>query len=51
MSGNEREGVPRGCFELDPAALPTEMFEAEKDSREKMRGPVKVHKPKLMHRP
>ncbi|PNY14503.1 chaperone protein dnaJ [Trifolium pratense] len=36
MSGNEREGVPRGCFELDPAALPTEIFEAEKDSREKV---------------
>ncbi|XP_045803387.1 uncharacterized protein LOC123896967 isoform X3 [Trifolium pratense] len=36
MNGDEREGVPRGCFELDPAALPTEMFEAEKDSREKV---------------
>ncbi|RHN80717.1 putative DnaJ domain-containing protein [Medicago truncatula] len=32
MSGDEREGVPRGCFEFDPAALPTEIFEAEKDS-------------------
>ncbi|KAK2456438.1 hypothetical protein QL285_003805 [Trifolium repens] len=35
MSGDEREGVPRGCFELDPAALP-DVFEAEKDSREKI---------------
>ena len=32
MSGTEREGVPRGCFEFDPAGLPTEIFEAEKDS-------------------
>ena len=32
MSGDEREGVPRDCFELDPAALPTYIFEAEKDS-------------------
>jgi hypothetical protein len=35
MSGDEREGVPSGCFELDPAALP-DVFEAEKDSREKI---------------
>jgi len=32
MSGDERKGVPKGCFELDPAALPTVIFEAEKDS-------------------
>ncbi|XP_057426795.1 uncharacterized protein LOC130720193 [Lotus japonicus] len=25
-TGNEREGVPRGCFELDTAALPTYFF-------------------------
>ncbi|XP_076949025.1 uncharacterized protein LOC143621503 [Bidens hawaiensis] len=27
MSGEEREGVPKGCFELDPAALPASVFE------------------------
>jgi len=27
MSGNEREGVPRGSFEFDPAALPSNLFE------------------------
>ncbi|RDX96406.1 DnaJ-like subfamily B member 12, partial [Mucuna pruriens] len=26
MTGEEREGVPRGSFELDPAALPTNHF-------------------------
>ncbi|XP_004495763.1 uncharacterized protein [Cicer arietinum] len=29
MSGDEREGVPRGCFELDPAALPTNFDDAD----------------------
>jgi hypothetical protein len=24
--------VPKGCFELDTAALPTDIFEAEKNS-------------------
>ncbi|XP_050274647.1 uncharacterized protein LOC126717223 [Quercus robur] len=24
MTGGEKEGVPKGCFELDPAALPTD---------------------------
>ncbi|KAL5068679.1 hypothetical protein RYX36_019566 [Vicia faba] len=28
MTGDEREGVPKGCFELDPAALPANIFEA-----------------------
>jgi hypothetical protein len=32
MSGDEREDVPKGCFELDTAALPTDIFEAEKNS-------------------
>ncbi|XP_076944399.1 uncharacterized protein LOC143615028 [Bidens hawaiensis] len=27
MSGEERQGVPKGCFELDPAALPASVFE------------------------
>ncbi|CAH8387051.1 unnamed protein product [Eruca vesicaria subsp. sativa] len=27
LTGSEREGVPPGCFELDTAALPKEMFE------------------------
>ncbi|KAE8718624.1 Bifunctional 3-dehydroquinate dehydratase/shikimate dehydrogenase isoform 1 [Hibiscus syriacus] len=27
MTGNEREGIPVGSFELDPAALPTYLFE------------------------
>lgn len=27
MTGKEREGVPPGCFELDTAALPKELFE------------------------
>ncbi|KAK7337840.1 hypothetical protein VNO77_18427 [Canavalia gladiata] len=27
MTGNEREGVPRGSFELDPAGLPNSLFE------------------------
>ncbi|ESQ32269.1 hypothetical protein EUTSA_v10003562mg [Eutrema salsugineum] len=27
MTGKEREGVPPGCFELDTAALPKDMFE------------------------
>jgi len=27
MSGNEGEGVPRGSFEFDPAALPSNLFE------------------------
>nr|XP_018461625.1 PREDICTED: uncharacterized protein LOC108832659 [Raphanus sativus] len=27
LTGREREGVPHGCFELDTAALPKEMFE------------------------
>ncbi|CAG7860053.1 unnamed protein product [Brassica rapa] len=27
LTGREREGVPPGCFELDTAALPKEMFE------------------------
>ncbi|OIW13837.1 hypothetical protein TanjilG_31726 [Lupinus angustifolius] len=27
MTGNEREGVPKGSFELDPAALPSNLFE------------------------
>ncbi|CAH2044555.1 unnamed protein product [Thlaspi arvense] len=29
MTGNEREGVPPGCFELDTAALPKDMFEVD----------------------
>lgn len=28
MTGDEKEGVPKGCFELDPAALPANIFEA-----------------------
>ncbi|CAJ1976187.1 unnamed protein product [Sphenostylis stenocarpa] len=28
MTGDERKGVPRGSFEFDPAALPTNFFEA-----------------------
>ncbi|CAL5208538.1 unnamed protein product [Lathyrus oleraceus] len=31
MSGDEREGVPRGCFELDPAALPVNILEADEE--------------------
>ncbi|KAF5815202.1 putative DnaJ domain, Chaperone J-domain superfamily [Helianthus annuus] len=27
MSGEEREGVPKGCYELDPASLPASTFE------------------------
>lgn len=27
MSGEEREDVPKGCYELDPAALPASAFE------------------------
>ncbi|GMI77088.1 hypothetical protein like AT5G27240 [Hibiscus trionum] len=27
MTGNEREGIPVGSFELDPASLPTYLFE------------------------
>ncbi|XP_076932610.1 uncharacterized protein LOC143598216 [Bidens hawaiensis] len=27
MSGDERDGVPKGSFELDPAALPASVFE------------------------
>ncbi|XP_019452238.1 PREDICTED: uncharacterized protein LOC109354295 [Lupinus angustifolius] len=27
MTGNEKEGVPSGSFELDPAALPSNLFE------------------------
>lgn len=28
MSGEEREGVPKGCYELDPAGLPASVFES-----------------------
>jgi hypothetical protein len=27
MSGEEREGVPKGSYELDPARLPASTFE------------------------
>ncbi|CAN6970115.1 uncharacterized protein LOC103837329 [Brassica rapa] len=30
LTGREREGVPPGCFELDTAALPKDMFEVVK---------------------
>ncbi|XP_013612123.1 PREDICTED: uncharacterized protein LOC106318616 [Brassica oleracea var. oleracea] len=30
LTGREREGVPPGCFELDTAALPKEMFQVVK---------------------
>ncbi|KAK7344210.1 hypothetical protein VNO77_13564 [Canavalia gladiata] len=36
MTGNEKEGVPRGSFELDPAALPTNLFEVGDSGNEKM---------------
>ncbi|TKY52174.1 DnaJ-like subfamily B member 12 [Spatholobus suberectus] len=36
MTGNEREGVPRGSFELDPAALPTNLFEVGDSGNVKM---------------
>ncbi|KAJ1387476.1 hypothetical protein SESBI_39998 [Sesbania bispinosa] len=36
MTGNEREGVPRGSFELDPAALPNNLFEVGGSSNVKM---------------
>ncbi|EOA22343.1 hypothetical protein CARUB_v10002959mg [Capsella rubella] len=29
MTGKEREGVPPGCFELDTAALPKQLFEID----------------------
>lgn len=32
MSGDERKDVPKDCFELDTAALPADIFEAEKNS-------------------
>ncbi|KEH41511.1 DNAJ heat shock amino-terminal domain protein [Medicago truncatula] len=32
MSVDERKDVPKDCFELDTAALPTDIFEAEKNS-------------------
>ncbi|XP_047155876.1 uncharacterized protein LOC124826947 [Vigna umbellata] len=36
MSGNEREGVPRGSFEFDPAALPSNLFEVGDSGNLKM---------------
>ncbi|KAL1211664.1 hypothetical protein V5N11_023663 [Cardamine amara subsp. amara] len=34
MSGDEKEGVPAGSFELDPAAVPQACFNAAKDQDE-----------------
>ncbi|KAJ0253809.1 DnaJ domain-containing protein [Hirschfeldia incana] len=45
MTGREGEGVPPGCFELDIAALPKDMFEVanqEMDSVKKARKSVKA---------
>ncbi|KHN20189.1 meiotically up-regulated gene 184 protein-like [Glycine soja] len=36
MTGYEREGVPRGSFEFDPAALPTHLFEVGDSGNVKM---------------
>ncbi|XP_027367600.1 uncharacterized protein LOC113873604 [Abrus precatorius] len=36
MTGNERKGVPRGSFELDPAALHTNIFEVGDSGNVKM---------------
>ncbi|KAJ1417079.1 hypothetical protein SESBI_16764 [Sesbania bispinosa] len=38
MTGDEREGVPKGSFELDPAGLPNSLFEAGDSGDVKMEG-------------
>ncbi|KAK7391956.1 hypothetical protein VNO78_20380 [Psophocarpus tetragonolobus] len=42
LTGNERVGIPGGSFELDPAALPTNLFEVGDSSNVKMVNGVKT---------
>ncbi|KAJ4900693.1 DNAJ heat shock N-terminal domain-containing protein [Raphanus sativus] len=41
MSGSEGEGVPPGCFELDIAALPKDMFEVAKQETDSVKKKAK----------
>ncbi|EXB67645.1 J domain-containing protein [Morus notabilis] len=38
LSGEEREGIPKGSYELDPASLPPSLFESGDDNDAKMDG-------------